>query len=53
MVIGPTSVKVYHFLAPAVGVGLILICLIPIANFGGGNFCPPHPFAGAGVGLAV
>ena len=25
----------------------------PAADFGGGNPCPPRPFAGAGVGLAV
>ena len=41
------------FLASAVGVGLTLVCLIPVADFGGGNPCPPRPFAGAGVGLAV
>ena len=43
----------YRFLAPAVGVGLVLVCLIPVADFGGGNPCAPRPFAGAGVGLAV
>ena len=43
----------YRFLAPAVGVGLILVCLIPVADFGGGNPCAVRPFAGAGVGLAV
>ena len=52
-VIGPPSATVYRFLAPAVGVGLTLVYLIPVADFGGGNPCAPRPFAGADVGLAV
>ena len=44
----------YRFLAPAVGVGLTLVCLRPVAVFGGGNPCAPRPLVpGAGVGLAV
>ena len=52
-VIGPPSATVYRFLAAAVGVGLTLVCLRPVANFGGGNPCAPRPFAGAGDGLAI
>ena len=52
--IGPPSAMVYRFLPPAVGVGLTLVCLTPVADFGGGNACAPRPLVpGAGVGLAV
>lgn len=52
--IGPPSATVYRCLAPAVVVGLTLVCLLPVANFGGGNPRPLLKVAGAaGLGLAV